>query len=179
MRSSPETEPAAAREPSPVVEQELRAELEQTRAQLADAEDRYLRARADLDNYRKRTERELERRVTEQSDALLRSWLEVVDSVEHALAFGDDDRAVADGLRAVYEQLETLLARYGATPTGAIGEQFDPELHEAFAVVARPDSAPGTIADIARRGYSVGGRVIRPAQVAVARPLADSTSDTT
>jgi molecular chaperone GrpE len=177
MRSSPGTEQPAAREPAGLSDHELRAELEQTRAQLAEAEDRYLRARADLDNYRKRAERELERRVTEQGDALLRGWLDVLDSVERALAVDDDDRAVAEGLVAVFQQMETLLARSGVRRIGEIGEQFDPELHDAVAVVPRPGSPPGTVAEIARPGYAAGERVIRPAQVAVARPPTDSDSD--
>jgi molecular chaperone GrpE len=172
MRSSPGTEQESPRDPAELTDQELRAELEQTRAQLGEAEDRYLRARADLDNYRKRTERDLETRMREQADSLLRSWLEVVDSVERALALGANDRDATD-LRALFEQMDTLLDRFGVTRTGEIGEQFDPERHEAVAVVERPDAAPGTVAEVARSGYSAGERVIRPAQVAVARHPSD------
>lgn len=175
MRSSPGTD----RSSSPDVDQgelspeELRARLDQTLADLAAAEDRYLRARADLDNYRKRTERELERRVRDQGDELLRSWLEVVDSVERALALAPEPR-LADGLRAFLDQMDAILARQGVARIGEVGQGFDPELHEAVAVVPDTDRAPGTLAEIARSGYSVGNRVLRPAQVAVTRRPDDS-----
>ena len=164
MRSSPGTE----QDSPPPRDEELRAELEQTRALLTEAEDRVLRARADLDNYRKRSERELERRVRERGDELLRAWLEVVDSVERALAL-EPDAPLADGLRAVLEQMDAIVARQGATRIGQVGEPFDPELHEAVAVVPDATRPAGTVAEIARSGYAVGDRVLRPAQVVVAR----------
>jgi molecular chaperone GrpE len=149
--------------------EELRDELERVRAQLADAEDRYLRARADLENYRKRADRELQQRLNEWADGLLRAWLEVVDSFERALVLAEGDPRLAEGLRAVQEQIDGLLARQGVTRIGEIGERFDPQLHEAIAVMPSRDRPTGTIAEIARSGYSVGDRLLRPAQVAVAR----------
>jgi molecular chaperone GrpE len=66
--------------------------------------------------------------------------------------------------------MEAILARYGVTRMGDVGDSFDPERHEAIAVVPGRDQPKGTIAEVARSGYSVDGRVLRPAQVAVARP---------
>jgi molecular chaperone GrpE len=154
--------------------EELRAELSHIREQLAAAEDRYLRARADLDNYRKRAERELERRSQEQADELVRAWLEVVDSIERALALEHENPVLTDALRVFLAQMEAILARQGVTRIGEVGSVFNPELHEALAVVPDSSTAPGTIAEIARSGYSAGDRVLRPAQVTVARPPADS-----
>ncbi|MGZ4390123.1 MAG: nucleotide exchange factor GrpE [Gaiellaceae bacterium] len=148
---------------------ELRARLDEARAQAATAEDRYLRARADLENYRRRTERDLATRVMERRDDLLRAWLDVVDSVERAIALEDEHSEAARGLRAVLAQMEAILSRYGVTRTGAEGERFDPELHEAIAAVPADGRPAGTITDVARTGYSVDDRVLRPAQVAVAR----------
>jgi molecular chaperone GrpE len=162
---------ADAAEPSP---EELSARLEETSAQLAAAEDRYLRARADLDNYRKRTERDVERRVLEQRDELVRAWLEAIDSVERALALHAAEPGLAEGLRVFLEQMQAILARQGVTRIGEVGERFDPELHEAIAVVPSADRPAGTIAEVARSGYSAGDRVLRPAQVAVIRPSDDS-----
>jgi molecular chaperone GrpE len=183
MRSSPGTEREASRDPSKpnpreLSAEELRAELEQTRAQLAETEDRYLRARADLDNYRKRAERDLERRVREQADELLRGWLEVVDSVERALVLAPQDAGLDEGLRAVLEQMQAILARHGLTRIGEVGERFDPERHDAIGVVTNRGSTADAVAEVARSGYSAGDRVLRPAQVVVARPPADGTADT-
>jgi molecular chaperone GrpE len=176
MRSSPGTDRGESRDDRSAEEptqEQLTADLQETRAQLAAAEDRYLRALADLDNYRKRAARDLERRVLDQQDDLLRAWLEVVDSVDRALAVETEQTALAEGLRAVLDQMETVLARRGVARMGEVGQRFDPELHEAIAVIPDRDRPPDSIADVARSGYTVGDRVLRPAQVAVARPPAD------
>ncbi|MGZ4413981.1 MAG: nucleotide exchange factor GrpE [Gaiellaceae bacterium] len=178
MPSSPGTERDSAAADEREFEQalsreELRAELEGARAQVAASEERHLRARADLDNYRKRAERELERRVREQTDELLRDWLEVVDAAERALALEVDERA-AGGLRAFLDQMEAILARQRVRRIGHVGDRFDPELHEAIAAIPDREHPPGTITEIARSGYGVDDRVLRPAQVAVARPADDS-----
>jgi molecular chaperone GrpE len=164
MRSSPGTEHPTQEEP----QQADSRSGDELRAELAAVEDRYVRARADLENYRKRTERDLERRARELADGLLREWLEVVDSVERALTAEPDPRA-AEGLQALLEQMDSILARRGVTRFGEPGEQFDPERHEAIAVVPGSGLPAGTVAGVARSGYAAGDRVLRPAQVAVAR----------
>jgi molecular chaperone GrpE len=167
MQSSPGTDP------QDLSQEELVEELERARNDLAATEERYLRARADLENYRKRADRELERRVRQQGDELLRAWLEVADSLERALALEGEQPASTLGLRAFLEQVESILARQGVRRLGAVGETFDPELHEAVAVVPGTDRPAGTVAEVARSGYAVDDRVVRPAQVAVARPTGD------
>jgi molecular chaperone GrpE len=168
-RDSPPAGDERAETESPAASASDRDDLQ---ADLAAAEDRFLRARADLENYRKRADRELERRLRDQTDEVLRAWLEVVDSVERALALenGSGDQ---EGLRAVLDQMRAILARQGATRFGDVGEAFDPELHEAIAAVPAPGRPAGTIAQVARSGYSAGDRVLRPAQVAVVSPRGD------
>ena len=131
-------------------------------------EDRYKRALADLDNYRKRMVRETDRRVEESRDAQLREWLEVVDSLERALFMQPED-PVVEGLRAVLEQMEAVLARQGVTRMGAPGEQFDPERHEAVAIRPANGAPDRTVVEVARSGYMLGDRVLRPAEVVVGR----------
>jgi molecular chaperone GrpE len=137
-------------------------------AELAAMEDRYMRALADLDNYRKRAAREVERRVEESRDALVRDWLEAVDSVERALHMDPADPCF-DGMRAVLDQMEAILARHGVQRIGSAGERFDPERHEAVAAVPSGDVADQAILEVARSGFAVGDRVLRPAEVIVAR----------
>jgi molecular chaperone GrpE len=137
-------------------------------AELAQIEDRYRRALADLDNYRKRAARELDRRVTEVRDSMMRDWLETVDSVERAIQM-QPDGPCADGLRAVLEQMDVVLRRHGASRIAATGAPFDPERHEAIAVQPTRDAPAGTVLGTERSGYQAGDRVIRPAQVVVAR----------
>ncbi len=156
---------AAGQEPPPAEPPPQEPGLAQ---QLADTEDRFKRALADLDNYRKRSGREIERRLQEDRERGLRDWLEAVDSVERALAM-QPENPLFEGLRAVLEQMEAILDRQGVRRIGAAGEPFDPERMEAVGV--RPaDGVPDrTVLDVARSGYAIGDRVLRPAQVVVAR----------
>jgi molecular chaperone GrpE len=137
-------------------------------AELARLEDRYKRALADLDNYRKRTAREIERRVGETRETLLREWLEALDSVERALRM-DAQGPLAEGLRAVLDQMESILARQGVQRIGQAGERFDPERHDAVDVRASGDVPDRTVLEVVRSGWALGDRVLRPAQVVVSR----------
>jgi molecular chaperone GrpE len=137
-------------------------------AELAQMENRYKRALADLDNYRKRAARETDRRVAESREAQLREWLEAVDSVERALLM-EANHPVIEGLRAVLEQMETILARQGVHRIGAVGDAFDPERHEAVGVRFTENVPDRTIVDVARSGYALNDRVLRPAEVIVSR----------
>jgi len=148
---------------------ELAVELERLR-------DRWLRARADLENYRKRSAQEVERRVGDARDRLLLDWLDVVDSVDRALQL-DRGQGADDGLRAVLEQMHAVLARHGVRRVESRDEPFDPARHEAVGVQASEQVPEHTVLDVAREGYALGDRVLRPAQVIVARRPADPQED--
>jgi molecular chaperone GrpE len=160
--------PAGAGEPAPEEAARGTAAAAGDGAALAQMEDRYKRALADLDNYRKRSARDVQTRVAESREALLRDWLEAVDSVERALQMGHGTPA-AEGLRALLEQMEAILARHGAQRIGAAGEPFDPERHEAIDVRATTEVPDRTVLEVARSGWAIGDRVLRPALVVVAR----------
>jgi molecular chaperone GrpE len=163
MPSSHATEGA---DQAPAAPEERQAELEAQNAQL---DDRYKRALADLDNYRKRAARETERRVAEARDATTLEWLEAVDSVDRALQQLPAVHPAAPGLRAVLEQLEAILDRQGVSRVGQVGEPFDPERHDAIGVRETSEVPDRTVAEVARSGFARGERVLRPAQVIVAR----------
>jgi molecular chaperone GrpE len=137
-------------------------------------EDRYKRALADLDNYRKRSAREIERRVQESTDAQARQWLDAIDSVERALQMEDVDpeNPLALGLRRVLQQMESILERQGIRRMGEAGDRFDPERHEAVGIRATDEVPDQTVVEVARSGWASGERVLRPAQVIVSRPEA-------
>jgi molecular chaperone GrpE len=142
------------------------ARLAELEAEVARLDDRYKRAVADLDNYRKRSAREAERRVAEEREGLLRDWLDAVDSVERALRIQPEDQ----GLRAVLEQMEAILSRQGVVRLGAVGEQFDPARHEAIAIQSRDEVPDRTVLEVARSGFAIADeRLLRPAQVVVSR----------
>jgi molecular chaperone GrpE len=165
MPSSPESDGQA----QAVEERSPEQECEELRQRNAELEDRYKRALADLDNYRKRAQREVDRRVAEWSEGFIRGWLDAVDSVERALrATAPDDPAVA-GLAAILDQMEGNLARHGARRIEADGQPFDAERHEAIGTRDTGDVPSGTVVDVARSGFTLGDRVLRPSQVIVSR----------
>jgi molecular chaperone GrpE len=138
---------------------------------LAATEDRLLRALADLDNQRKRIGREMAREREEIRAGVLADWLEVADSAERALAaFGDRaDDPMFVGLAALAGQIEEALRRGGVRRFGAPGEPFDPARHEAMGTMPAGEVSPGSVAAVIRAGYELDGRLLRPAQVVVAR----------
>ena len=130
------------------------AESEELVERLASAEDRYRRALADLDNLRKRTAREIERRVEESRESLLREWLEAVDSVERALQH--DTRRAA--FRRACARCSTRWRRsspaHGVQRIGAAGEPFDPSDHEAVGVRESAEAPDRTVVEVVRSGFA-------------------------
>ncbi|MDF5757970.1 nucleotide exchange factor GrpE [Spongiactinospora sp. TRM90649] len=136
---------------------------------LAELEDRWLRAVADLDNTRKRAVRDGERARAEERRAVAVAWLPVVDNLELALKHGDGEKdAVLEGVRAVRDQAVGVLARLGYERHDETGVRFDPALHEAVATAPGEGAEPGTVLEVMRPGYGEGERQLRPAVVVVA-----------
>jgi molecular chaperone GrpE len=133
--------------------------------------DRWLRAAAELDNLRKRSARDLEAGRARDRENLLRSFVEVLDSLERALdTHGAESNPWLEGIEGIQQQMLDVLKQWGATPYDSIGETFDPRRHEAVATVRLPDRAPGEIVDVTRVGYAMAdGTILRPAQVIVAQ----------
>lgn len=127
-----------------------------------------LRALADFDNYRKRVERERESAAQAGKRQLVMSLLEVMDNFERALDHTrESPEAVAEGLRAIYRRLLSVLEAEGITSFESVGESFDPALHEAIGTVAS-DQPSGRILDELSRGWRWGDQILRPARVRVA-----------
>ncbi|HEY2960319.1 MAG TPA: nucleotide exchange factor GrpE [Actinomycetota bacterium] len=140
-------------------------------AAVAELEDRWRRALADLDNLRKRYARELAREQAAERARVAAAWLPVVDGLDRALAHatGDPD-PVVEGVRAVREQALATLAGLGYPRHEETGVPFDPARHEAVKVVDDDGAAPGTVVEVLRPGYGQGEQWLRPASVAVAAP---------
>lgn len=139
-------------------------------ATLAELEDRWRRALADLDNLRKRYARELARERTTERDRVTAAWLPVIDNLDRALAHaGADPDAIIAGVRAVRDQALEVLERLGYTRQDDVGVPFDPARHEVVSVVPEPDAEPGTVVQVVRPGYGTTDQVLRPASVAVSR----------
>lgn len=157
-------------------DRELAAQLEAAREEARRNWEQFLRARADLDNYRKRMERETERVAERARQGLLLRFLEVVDNFQRALmpqvmATGDPEQ-MRKGLEIIARQLDALLTQEGVEPVEAVGKPFDPRFHEAVAVWETDDVQEETVTDEIRRGYLYRGELLRPARVRVGRPPA-------
>jgi molecular chaperone GrpE len=130
---------------------------------------RLLRALADLDNLRKRYERELRRERHDERARVAAQWLPVVDDLERALEYaGPNGDALVAGVRAVYDHALAVLEQLGFPRFDDIGEPFDPTRHEAVGAVESAAPA-GTVAVAARPGYGTDDDMLRPASVLVAR----------
>ncbi len=164
--SSPESEADVLRSELVKAQEKLEV-LKQTSD---DFHDRFIRSRAELDNFRRRSIADMERARASGLDSALATVLRVFDDLERALQVSTDQHASAilDGVKLVLDNLEGDLERLGITRVGAAGEQFDPELHEAItALPADEEHRPGTIAQVVKVGFSQGDRLIRPASVVV------------
>lgn len=151
-------------------EERAASELADLRARVADAEDMRLRARADLDNMRKRCAAQVRRAVQDTQVAVTAQWLPVVDNLERALDHAQaDPEAIIEGVRSVRDQALAILAGLGFPRRDDLGLPFDPARHDAVAVRPDPDAGAGTVVDVVRPGYGDGEHQLRPAQVVVAK----------
>ena len=135
--------------------------------------EQYLRAAAELENTRKRLQREHQERSRYAAEAAMRQLLPIVDSLSQALVAVDnqsDPQAVVKGVHLIYRQLLGLLEQSGVKRIATLGERFDPHLHEAVAQVESEDhAADGTIVEEVQAGYTIHDKVLRPAMVKVAK----------
>ena len=133
--------------------------------------EKYLRALADFDNYRKRVERE---RAETSKTALaepLRAFLGVVDNLDRALGAGGSSNDLRAGVQMILKQSEDLLKRFGVEAVPALGEAFDPAVHEAVVRLEDPGASEPRVSEEFQRGYRYNGRLLRPAMVKVAVPV--------
>lgn len=139
-----------------------------TDARLAELEDRWRRAAAELDNAGKRYARDLERRVAEERARVTAAWLPVLDGLEMALAHADADPAsIVAGVQTVRDQSLGVLQRLGFSRQGEPGVKFDPAVHEAVSTMPTNQFPPGTVAQVLRPGYGSDQQLLRPAMVVV------------
>ena len=159
------------------------AELERLQQALAEAEERaranreqYLRAVAELDNVRKRAQRDIEAANRYGLEKFAAELLPVRDSLELAVQSADqgeaDARSLKQGQAATLQLLAKALERLGVTTINPVGEPFDPTRHEAMLAQPSATAEPDSVLQVVQAGYELNGRVIRPARVIVAKPPA-------
>jgi molecular chaperone GrpE len=142
-----------------------------TQERLKDTHDRLLRLAAEFDNFKKRAAKERDDLQKFGIERLLKDFLPVADNLERALDHAEehDLRQVIEGVKLVQKLLENTLAKHGVTGFSALGQPFDPNVHEAL-MQQESDAPPGTVVSEMSRGYKLNERLVRPAAVVVARP---------
>jgi molecular chaperone GrpE len=165
------TEPiqdASAQEAEAQASSPLAAELETARAELAQLREDSLRERADLENQRKRLERERDNARKFANERLLGDLLPVIDSLEAGLnAATGEAGALREGMELTLRQLLKVAADYGLVAVDPAGEPFNPEHHQAMSMVDSADHAPGHVVQVYQKGWLLNERLLRPALVVV------------
>jgi molecular chaperone GrpE len=146
-------------------------EVERLRREVADLKDRSVRALADFDNFRKRSQRESQEFKKYALLEPMRDFLTVIDNLDLALTAQGSAEDLKRGVEMIHRQMQDLLRRFGATEVPAVGQPFDPTQHEAVAREESPEvKAPTVVAEL-RRGYRMHDRLLRPSMVKVAVPV--------
>jgi molecular chaperone GrpE len=140
--------------------------------EIAEFKDKYLRALAENENTRRRIRQQSEDSVRLQKENLLRDLLPIVDNLERAVEAakgGADGKSIVEGVQMVLASLMDFLKANGVRPMASVGEQFDPNRHEAADQVLHPTHPPNTVVDEFHRGYLISDKVLRPARVVVSK----------
>jgi molecular chaperone GrpE len=149
----------------------LHQQIAEKDKELAELKDKYLRVLADAENARKRIRQQSEESVRVQRENFLRDLLPIVDNLERAVEAargGSEGQPIVEGVEMVLRSLLDLLRSHGVTQVSAVGQLFDPQLHEAVDQVHSAVHPPNTVVSEFHRGYVIGDRTLRPARVAVA-----------
>ncbi|HXI01621.1 MAG TPA: nucleotide exchange factor GrpE [Candidatus Saccharimonadales bacterium] len=162
---------------SPVEAPAAAEELARARKEIEDVRDSYVRVRADFENFRKRVERDRAEDRLRITATLVTEILPAIDSLDRALGRPDDDPGFREGVALIRRQIDESFRKLGLEPIDAIGEPFDPVYHEAMTAEPREGFAPNTVIEEIRKGYTLGGRVIRPTLVKVALPPPEAAAE--
>lgn len=165
----------------PEVETPVEADIdpiEALRVENADLKDRVLRSHAEMENLRKRTERDVNDTRSYAIAGFARDMLSATDALSRALMVlpaeartnGDaTTKGLIDGIELAEREMQRLLAKHGVKPIEAEGQKFDPHKHQAMFEVPDPSKPEGTVVQVVQAGFAIGDRVLRPAMVGVAK----------
>ena len=149
------------------------SETEELQEQVSKANDQVLRVQAEMQNVRRRVERDVENAHKYALDKFTAELLTVVDNLERALstidAADDAQKAVATGLELTLKSFFDVLGRFKIEVVDPAGQPFDADLHQAVSMVPNPDLEPNTVMDVFQKGYTLNGRLVRPAMVVVSK----------
>jgi len=159
----------------------LKNELETARAETSNNWNLYLRERADLENARKRHQREKEDALRFANDRLLKEMIPVLDNleraVEHAGQGNDGNQGLLEGVNMTINQFRKAMETFGVKPIIAVGADFDPNLHQAMGQIESAEQAPNTVVTEFQKGYLLHDRLLRPSLVILAKAPTNETTD--
>lgn len=162
------------------VEEDLVARISELEEQLATAHDQALRAAADVQNARRRAEQEVEKAHKFALERFSHDLLAVVDSLERGLELSSDSdpaiKPMRDGIELTLKLFADTLARYQVVAVDPHGEPFNPELHQAMTMEERDNVEPNTVVKVFQKGYTISGRLLRPAMVVVSKAGANPST---
>ena len=169
-------DPPAPVELSTITAEQL-GELKERAAKAGETWERLLRATADFDNFKKRAAREKQEAIRFANENLLQKLIPIMDNLDMALAAGETTQpnaaqALQTGIKMIGQQFRAALAEAGLEEVDAAGKPFDPNLHEAVSEKETADVPDGHVVQQLRKGYKLRDRLLRPASVVVAKPLA-------
>jgi len=171
---APATEPAKPGESEAPAEPQPVTEIDRLKAEAAENWDKFLRATAELENYRKRVAREKEELARYTSERVVAALLPILDNFERALSAAEqhtvDSTALLDGLKQIQTQFRRTLEEFGLKEVVAHeGRPFDPNVHEAVSHVESAEHPEGHVIEQLQRGYKLADRLLRPARVVVSK----------
>lgn len=143
-------------------------EIKKLREELDELQGRHMRMAAEYDNYKKRTAREMDARYNDAKLDILKAILPVLDNFERGMAAECSDSAYKQGVELIFKQFTDLLAQYGVEEIPALGQTFDPNLHNAVMHIDDEDLGENEIAEVFQKGYKQGDKVLRHSMVKVA-----------
>jgi molecular chaperone GrpE len=147
----------------------LSVQVETLQQELADVRDQMLRAAAEAQNVRRRSEADVEKAHKFALEKFARELLPVSDSLEKAAeALGDVDEAQKEGVEMTLRLFMGVLEKFQINQVNPMGQTFDPQYHEAMSMVPNPSLPPNSVLDVLQKGYTLNGRLLRPAMVVVA-----------
>ena len=148
----------------------MQQQVEQLKQEVDEAKNNYLRSLADFDNFRKRQREEVARQISWAREALLLQMIGIADNLNRALTSADsskDAESLIEGVNLILRQMQELLKKEGVEPIVAEGEEFNPELHDAMMRDTSGEHPENTVIQEFEKGYTMDGRVVRPAKVKV------------
>ena len=150
--------------------QQLQQQMEALAAEKDGIFGKLQRVSADYANFQKRASKQIEDTITYEKDKIIKTLLPVLDNFEHTLqnaGSAENVAAILKGVRIIYDQMLDILKSHGVEQITAVGEKFEPALHEAMMRKHEPEKEPDTVLEEFQKGYKLNGRVIRPSKVIV------------